>query len=84
MLTGGCFCGRVRYEARGPAFNRTSCHCSICRRTSGARDEVDVTSCSLDDPNRLAPTDHTHVSSRLEWVKLADGLTQFRESRAEG
>ena len=99
MLTGGCFCGRVRYEARGPAFNRTSCHCSICRRTSGApfvawfsvarsldgaRDEIDVTTCSLDDPNRIAPTDHTRVSSRLEWVKLADGLPQFRESREEG
>jgi len=131
MLTGGCFCGRVRYEARGPAFNRTSCHCSICRRTSGApfvawfsvarsqlrfageparfrssdkatrsfcpecgtqlafeldaaRDEIDVTTCSLDDPNRLAPTDHTRVSSRLEWVKLGDGLPQFRESREEG
>jgi hypothetical protein len=94
MLTGGCFCGRVRYEARGPAFNRTSCHCSICRRTScgtqlafeldGARDEIDVTTCSLDDTNRLVPTDHTRVSSKLEWVKLADGLPQFRESREEG
>ena len=36
MLTGGCFCGRVRYEAPGPAFNRTSCPCSICRRMSAA------------------------------------------------
>jgi hypothetical protein len=131
MLTGGCFCGRVRYEARGPAFNRTYCHCSICRRTSGApfvawfsvarsqlrfageparfrssekatrsfcpecgtqlafeldgaRDEIDLTTCSLDDPNRMAPTDHTRVSSKLEWVKLGDGLPQFRESREEG
>ena len=36
MLQGGCFCGRVRYEVKGELFNRTNCHCSICRRTSGA------------------------------------------------
>ncbi|WP_151633511.1 GFA family protein [Noviherbaspirillum aerium] len=36
MLSGGCFCGRVRYEADGIPFHETSCHCEICRRTSGA------------------------------------------------
>jgi hypothetical protein len=36
MLTGGCFCGRVRYEATGKPFSETNCHCSICRRTTGA------------------------------------------------
>jgi hypothetical protein len=36
MLTGGCFCGRVRYEAAGTPFHETNCHCSICRRTTGA------------------------------------------------
>jgi hypothetical protein len=36
MLSGGCFCGSIRYEATGTPFNETSCHCSICRRTTGA------------------------------------------------
>jgi len=36
MIRGGCFCGFVRYQADGPVSNETSCHCSICRRTSGA------------------------------------------------
>ena len=36
MLTGGCFCGHVRYEAGGVPFNPTVCHCSMCRRASGA------------------------------------------------
>jgi hypothetical protein len=36
MLKGGCYCGRIRYEAAGPPFHETNCHCSICRRTSGA------------------------------------------------
>ena len=36
MITGGCYCGLVRYEAAGVPFNETNCHCSICRRTAGA------------------------------------------------
>jgi hypothetical protein len=35
-LTGGCLCGAIRYEARGPLFHQTVCHCSICRRSAGA------------------------------------------------
>lgn len=36
MLHGGCYCGQIRYEAEGTPFHETSCHCSICRRTTGA------------------------------------------------
>ncbi len=36
MLQGGCFCGRTRYEVTGAPFHQTNCHCSICRRTTGA------------------------------------------------
>ncbi|MFC3126261.1 GFA family protein [Pseudoroseomonas globiformis] len=36
MLTGGCFCGAVRYEADGEPFHATWCHCADCRRSSGA------------------------------------------------
>jgi hypothetical protein len=131
-LEGGCLCGFVRYRAEGPASNETACHCSLCRRSSGAPfvawfsvpaagfrftsgeptcfassdhatrrfcarcgtpltfqssrcpEEVDVTTCSLDDPERLPPRDHTHVASRLSWVRLADGLPTFSEARAGG
>jgi hypothetical protein len=128
MLTGGCFCGRVRYETDAAPYNETNCHCSICRRTTGAPfvawfsvarsqfrlrgelsrfrssgkatrgfcrdcgtqitfeldgagDEIDVTTASLDEPNAVPPRDHTRTSSRLEWVKLGDGLPQFPEGR---
>lgn len=33
--TGGCLCGAVRYEVRGPLRPVIACHCSQCRRTSG-------------------------------------------------
>lgn len=129
MLTGGCFCGWIRYEAAGTPFHETNCHCSICRRTTGApfvawfsvarerfrfvagqaarfqstpratrsfcarcgtqltfehRDypgEIDVTTCSLDDPDRVPPKDHIHTSSRVGWIHLADGLPAFSERR---
>ena len=131
MLKGGCFCGLIRYEAAGTPFHETNCHCSICRRTTGAPfvtwfsvgraqfkfvcgeparfsstpkgtrsfcsrcgtqltfehedfpEEVDITTCSLDDPDRLPPRDHTRVSSRLSWIKPADRLPQHQESRPE-
>jgi hypothetical protein len=35
VLQGGCFCGAIRFEIR--ALNDAGyCHCSICRRMSGA------------------------------------------------
>jgi hypothetical protein len=131
MLKGGCFCGRVRYEAGGAPFHVTNCHCSVCRRTTGApfvawfsvprtqfrlvcgeptrfrstakatrsfcpqcgtqltfehddfSDEIDVTACSLDEPDELPPEDHIWTSSKLSWVKLADHLPEYKESRQE-
>lgn len=131
MLTGGCLCGRIRYEAGGAPYNATICHCTMCRRATGAPfvawfsvprsqfrlvgqprrfrssskatrsfcpecgsaltfeldeavDEIDVTTASLDDPDRMPPADHTYAGDRLEWVSLGEGLPQFRQSRQEG
>jgi hypothetical protein len=33
--TGGCLCGAVRYEVRGPLRPIVACHCTQCRRTTG-------------------------------------------------
>jgi len=33
--TGGCLCGAVRYEVRGPLRPVVACHCTQCRRMTG-------------------------------------------------
>jgi hypothetical protein len=35
MATGGCLCGAVRYEVRGPLRDVLICHCDECRRWHG-------------------------------------------------
>jgi len=36
-ITGGCLCGSVRYKSSGDSTHPTLCHCSTCRRASGAQ-----------------------------------------------
>jgi hypothetical protein len=36
MLTGGCHCGAVRYEAAETPKRHSICHCTDCRRSAGA------------------------------------------------
>lgn len=35
-MTGGCLCGAIRYEVSVPIKNVVACHCTNCRRISGA------------------------------------------------
>jgi hypothetical protein len=35
IATGGCLCGSVRYEVRGPLRDVLICHCEECRRWHG-------------------------------------------------
>lgn len=36
MLEGSCLCGGVRYQAAGPLTWMARCHCTQCRKASGA------------------------------------------------
>jgi len=35
-ITGGCFCGAIRYRVSATTRDVSHCHCRICRRTTGA------------------------------------------------
>lgn len=35
-ITGGCLCGKVRYQIIGDLSGADHCHCSMCRRQHGA------------------------------------------------
>ena len=35
ITTGGCYCGAVRYEVKGPLRGIVNCHCSQCTRLNG-------------------------------------------------
>ena len=36
MVTGGCHCGQVRYQAVGEPEHSALCHCTDCRKSAGA------------------------------------------------
>ena len=39
--------------------------------------ELDVTTCSLDDPESAPPRDHTFTRSALAWASVKDGLPRY-------
>jgi hypothetical protein len=59
----------------------TRCGTQLTFQSSRAPGQLDVTTCSLDDPERVPPRDHTRTSSQLSWIELADGLPWFPEAR---
>ena len=36
-ITGGCYCGKVRFRVSGRALHQANCHCANCRRAAGAQ-----------------------------------------------
>lgn len=124
MITGGCFCGTLRYEieelSSSGDYKCANCHCSMCRRISAAPfvtwivvpdtafrivqgtatqlissagalrkfcgkcgthisfatedrpGELDITSCSLDNPEAFVPTRGIHRRSKLAWLDTTE------------
>jgi hypothetical protein len=125
MPEGRCHCGAVRYRMPDSAVHQALCHCSDCRRHSGAPavawglvksadlevegetreyassengrrhfcpacgtslfytnaavfpDMVDVQTCTLDDPDAVAPTAQIQVAERVGWMARLGSLPAF-------
>ena len=75
----------LKSYASSPGITRS--FCPECGTPLTYRDEalneVDVTLCSLDDPEQLPLGDHTQAAGRLSWLQFADGLPHFARSRAD-
>lgn len=42
-ITGGCYCGQVRFRAIQEPVYQTNCHCANCRRAIGAQSVAWIT-----------------------------------------
>jgi hypothetical protein len=60
--TGGCLCGNVTYEIRGPLRAICACHCTQCRKASGHY--VAATRCKR--------SDFTLLGAEPTWYKSSD------------
>ncbi len=59
------------------------CGTPLTYRHDKLPDTVDITTSSLDEPERFPPTHHSWLSHDLNWVKFGDGLPVFQESRTK-
>jgi hypothetical protein len=39
-ITGGCYCGAIRYEITAPAMMKAQCHCRECQHNNGGSPNV--------------------------------------------
>jgi len=130
MLSGGCFCGAVRYRAGAePLYEPTVCHCRSCQRAAGAHAvawltvpvtalvyekgtpatfdsspgvkrtfcascgspltywnekrarEIDITVCTLDDPNAVSPVDQIWTEDAPHWEQGLAALRRWPRTR---
>ena len=60
----------------------TRTFCAACGTALTFREDarprlVDVTVCSLDKPDAIAPTEHIWTASQLPWLNVEDDLPRF-------
>jgi hypothetical protein len=59
------------------------CGTPLTYRNRDHPNEIDVMTCSLDDPEAFAPSHHLWVSHKLAWVQLSDGLPAYDTTRSQ-
>lgn len=58
-----------------------ACGTPLSYARSDCPEEIDITTCSLDQPEALAPQDHTFSMYRLSWDCAADGRPHYARLR---
>jgi hypothetical protein len=66
--------GRVRWFCG-------DCGTPLLFMTTPQAEEVDVTVCSFDHPDKVTPADQTWVDDRLPWIRLTDELPEHKNAR---
>ena len=61
----------------------SACGTQLTYARADSPEEIDVTTCSLDDPDAFPPTHHSWLSHNVTWVKFGDGLPSFPKSRTD-
>jgi len=78
--------GRPRELRSTPAVLRTfcgDCGTPLTYRHDKQPGTLDITTASLDEPERFPPTHHSWLAHDLRWVKFGDGLPAFQEFRPQ-
>lgn len=76
----------VRFRS-SPSVERTfcgSCGTPLTYQHSKDAGNIDVTTCSFDDPGALAPTHHSWLEDSISWIRFGDGLPTHERTRGEG
>jgi hypothetical protein len=60
-----------------------ACGTPLTYRHESYGDALDITTCSLDEPEKFPPTHHSWLSHDVPWVKFGDGLPAFPEFRPD-
>jgi hypothetical protein len=75
---------RYASSARAERGFCADCGTSLTFQAHDLPGEIDVTTASLDNPERVPPADHTRTARRLGWMRFADGLPAYPGTRAKG
>lgn len=59
----------------------SDCGTPLTYESTKSPEEIDVTTCSLDEPEAFAPTHHSWLKHDLGWLKFGDGLPTYAGSR---
>ncbi|MFP8880579.1 MAG: GFA family protein [Myxococcota bacterium] len=60
------------------------CGTALSFQRNDTLQEIDITTCSLDEPGHVPPRDQTHTRSKVAWVELDPKLPAFAEARSDG